>query len=227
MNQLDLNNFSQEQDDDTNSPNESWQITYLDTFTLLLAFFIILSGLNGVDVFVFDDNQRGLKSPAQLAVPMNNLIGELLYDLENLIEDEIKRGMVRVEPGEYELRMHFSGNSFYRVGEADLLPGGMTIIDRIMEVVENLIYYQFNIDIEGHADNTPIDNHRFPSNWELSAARASNIVRYFIESGFEPERLKASGYGDIFPLAPNTGKSGIPISENQDMNRRIVIRLFY
>ncbi len=215
------------QSNDLKSQDDSWQITYLDTFTLLLAFFIILSGLTGINLLVFEDYQKGLRSPTQLAHQVENLLGELLCDLKNLLEDEIKQGIVKIDPGEYEVRMHFRGSSFYQVGEANLLPGGRKIIDNVMKVVEELIYYQFNIDIEGHADNTPIENSRFPSNWELSAARASNIVRYLIESGYDPERLKASGYGDLFPIAANTDPLGNPIPENQDMNRRIVIRLFY
>lgn len=209
------------------SANGKWQLTYLDTITLLLAFIIIMAGMAGVDLFLFDDAETGLRTPLEGQQPIQAPIMELEHDLTALLSDKIEEGALVLEPEDRELRMHFRGSSFYEVGQAELLPSGQAIIDRILEVIHALDFYRFNVDIEGHADSTPIRTLRFPSNWELSVARASNIVRYFVESGFEPERLKASGYGDTFPVAPNTDEFGNPIPENKDMNRRVVIRLFY
>ena len=205
----------------------NWQITYLDTFTLLLAFFIILSGLSQVELLPLEVSGQGLRSPVEGTAPVDHPIGELMHDLEALLQEEIGRGELLLEPHDRELRLHFRGSSFYRVAEADLLPGGKAIINRILETTAMLQYYDFNIDVEGHADSTPINTPVYPSNWELSMARAANIVKYFIETGFEPAKLKGSGYGDTFPVAPNTDMFGNPIPENQDMNRRVVIRLYY
>lgn len=212
---------------DINWQRNNWQITYLDTFTLLLAFFIILSGLSQVELLPLDISGQGLRSPIEGTVQTDHPIGELMYDLEQLLQEEISGGQLLLEPDERELRLHFRGSSFYRVAEADLLPGGKTIINRILETTSRLQFYNFKIDVEGHADSTPINTPVYPSNWELSMARAANIVKYFIETGFEPAKLKGSGYGDTFPVAPNTDVFGNPIPENQDMNRRVVIRLYY
>lgn len=212
----------------TNSwQKNNWQITYLDTFTLLLAFFIILSGMSQVELLPLDISGKGLRSPVEGTVATDHPIGELMYDLELLLAKEIGRGELLLEPHDRELRLHFRGSSFYRVAEADLLPGGKAILNRILETTAMLRFYGFNIDVEGHADSTPINTPVYPSNWELSMARAANIVKYFIETGFDPAKLKGSGYGDTFPVAPNTDASGNPIPENQDMNRRVVIRLYY
>lgn len=211
----------------TNWQKSNWQITYLDTFTLLLAFFIILSGLSQVELFPLEVSGTGLRSPVEGTVKTDHPIGELMYDLEKLLEQEINRGELLLEPHDRELRLHFRGSSFYRVAEAELLPGGKAIINRILETTAMLQFYDFNIDVEGHADSTPINTPVYPSNWELSMARAANIVKYFIETGFDPTKLKGSGYGDIFPVAPNTDGFGNPIPENQDKNRRVVIRLYY
>jgi chemotaxis protein MotB len=205
----------------------SWQLTYLDTITLLLAFIIIMAGIAGVNLFVIDSPQKTLRSPVEGTSVVETPIAELEQDLTTLLADKIEEQALIIETDDRELRMHFRGSSFYRVGEAELLPSGQAIIDRILEAIHTLDFYQFNVDVEGHADSTPIHTTRFPSNWELSVARASNIVRYFVETEFPPERLKASGYGDTFPVAPNHDEDGNPIPENQDMNRRVVIRLYY
>ncbi len=212
---------------DLHAHNNNWQITYLDTFTLLLAFFVILSGLSRVQLLPIDMNNRGLRSPVEGTAEIDHPIGELMYDLEQLLHAEISRGQLLLDADDRELRLHFRGSSFYRVGEADLLSGGKAIINRILETTAMLQFYDFKIDVEGHADSTPINTPVYPSNWELSMARAANIVKYFIKTGFEPAKLKGSGYGDTFPVAPNTDADGNPISVNKDRNRRVVIRLYY
>ncbi len=219
--------FQPPPDGDEESNNTKWQVTYLDTITLLLAFVIIMAGMAGLNLFVFDDKDTGLRSPSEGEQTVQAPIMELEDDLQALLYDKVEEGALLIETEDRELRMHFRGSSFYEVGHAELLPSGQAIIDRILEVIHALDFYRFNVDVEGHADSTPIQTLRFPSNWELSVARASNIVRYFVETGFEPERLKASGYGDTFPVAPNTDEYGNPIPENQDINRRVVIRLYY
>ncbi len=210
-----------------NWQKNNWQITYLDTFTLLLAFFIILSGLSQVELLPLDISGSGLRSPVEGTVQIDHPIGELMHDLEQLLQEEISRGQLLLEPDDRELRLHFRGSSFFLVGKAELLSGGKVIINRILETTAKLQFYNFKIDVEGHADNTPINTPVYPSNWELSMARAANIVKYFIKTGFDPAKLKGSGYGDTFPVAPNTDAFGNPIPENQDINRRVVIRLYY
>ena len=76
------------------------------------------------------------------------------------------------------------------------------------------------IRIEGHTDNVPISNEQFSSNWELSTARAVNVVKYFIsEGGIPPERLSAAGYADSKPLSPNVS------DHNREINRRVEVVL--
>lgn len=205
----------------------SWQLSYMDTITLLLAFFVILSGMAHVRLYREDDAAKGLRSPVEGTVHVNTLIAELHHDLEQMLQVQHATGQLEIIQGNNELRLKFRGSSFYRQGDARLLPSGMQIINHIMHVIDQLAYYQFYIDVEGHADNTPINTSIFPSNWELSVARASNIVRYFVQSGFDPKRLKASGYGDSMPFVPNNDEQGNAIPENQDKNRRVVIRLYF
>jgi chemotaxis protein MotB len=75
-------------------------------------------------------------------------------------------------------------------------------------------FENYKVAVEGHTDDLPI-YYRFPSNWELSTARASRVVRYFIEKGIPPQRFKAVGYADTKPVVPNTSM------ENRAQNRRV------
>ena len=73
---------------------------------------------------------------------------------------------------------------------------------------------------------TPIHTARFPSNWELSAGRATGVVRFFIDEGMQTHRLKAAGFAETRPKVPNRDAQGAPISENQAINRRVLIRVY-
>ncbi len=214
---------------DIDSPenNNAWQITYLDTFTLLLIFFIILATLAHTGQDILGEVAGGFRSQVLGREHRVTPIDEVYMELNERLADERQTGQVEIDKEFDEIRLHFLGSSFYRSAETRLLPSGEAIVDRIMAVLMELDHYKFHVDVEGHADSMPIRTERFPSNWELSAARASNVVRYFLEEGMPAERLKASGYADTFPVAPDYDAVGNPIPENLDRNRRIVMRIHY
>jgi len=83
----------------------------------------------------------------------------------------------------------------------------------------------YQITVEGHTDDTPINTSRFPSNWELSTARASAVVHFFLDQGIPALKLRAAGYADTFPKAPNRDSNGNAIPANQTQNRRVVIKM--
>jgi chemotaxis protein MotB len=98
-------------------------------------------------------------------------------------------------------------------GEADVQIRGKQILDGIVNALTKI---DNNIQIEGHTDSRPISNGRYPSNWELSTSRATNVLRYFVDvEGFPANRISASGYGDTKPLASND------TAEGQSKNRRV------
>jgi len=85
-----------------------------------------------------------------------------------------------------------------------------------------------SFQVEGHTDNQPMNSGRYPSNWELSAARASAVVRYFLSRGVKPDRLRAVGLADT--VSPRTAplynkSSGEPIPDNREANRRVVVKI--
>jgi chemotaxis protein MotB len=116
--------------------------------------------------------------------------------------------------------------AFFTSGSATLSGDGQNLLQGIIDKdlkAENL--QGFQVTVEGHTDDVPIKTAQFPSNWELSTARAAAVVRFFIERGVDPSRLQASGYADVFPKVPNRDELGNPIAENRAQNRRVIIKL--
>ncbi|MCC5935381.1 MAG: OmpA family protein [Candidatus Cyclonatronum sp.] len=214
-------------DDNEGFTNESWQTSFLDIFMLLLAFFIILAGLARYDMRIFDDDARGLRSIIQGTMRVQTPIDELRADIQLALSDEIETDRLMIQSDRDEMRLSFTDARFFETARAELLPEGKELIDRIMEAMAELKFYQYYIDVEGHTDNRPINTLQFPSNWELSTARAANIIRYFMERGFEPSRLKASGYAETRPIVPNQDELGNNLPDNQALNRRVVVRIYY
>ena len=100
-------------------------------------------------------------------------------------------------------------------GKANINPGGLAFLDKMAALIEKIPY---PVRVEGHTDNVPIHTARYPSNWELSIARAVNVVKYFAQSGkINPQRLSAVGYGQTRPLVLNDS----PV--NRTRNRRVEI----
>ena len=203
---------------------DDWLSTYGDMITLLMCFFLVLISISKVDVALFEQMKSGLRSEI-MEEEVKTPLAEIKHDLDSLLETERSKKMVSIDLGHDGIVMKFASSVFYQAGKADMGDEAQKIIDKVKSAIINIDYYPFKIDLEGHTDNIPIHTARFPSNWELSVARATNIVKYLIEAGIEPDRLKAAGYADTKPVVPNLDPSGNAIEENQAMNRRIVIRI--
>ena len=108
-------------------------------------------------------------------------------------------------------------------GSATLNSQGKVILQEVVGSLKSDEYRDYKITIEGHTDDAPVATSLFPSNWELSTARAAAVVRYFIEQGVLSQRLRAAGYADTQPLLPNRSGDGLAIADNQAKNRRVVI----
>ncbi|MFP3471258.1 OmpA family protein, partial [Micrococcus sp. SIMBA_144] len=97
-------------------------------------------------------------------------------------------------------------------GEATVLEDAYPFLNKVADLLAGIPNF---VKVEGHTDNRPIDTYRFPSNWELSSARASSVIRYLTRTeNLDPTRFIAVGYGDTRPIAPND------TSENLQKNRR-------
>jgi chemotaxis protein MotB len=113
------------------------------------------------------------------------------------------------------LVVSLASSAFFDAGEAALRPEAIALMRTVAWTLKNS---GRQIMIEGHTDDTPIHTYQFPSNWELSTARATAVVRYLVEAyKLPPERLSAAGYGEYKPLVGNTSP------ENRAKNRRVDI----
>jgi chemotaxis protein MotB len=140
------------------------------------------------------------------------------YDglLSNL-NDEVKKGQLQVRQYKDMLTVEVAEQLFFDSGRAALKDQGKEVLKRVGEVLKG--YDNKVIRVVGHTDNVPISTSQFPSNWELSAARATTVVRFLQGAGVPPERMTASGRGEFSPIAQNDDADG------RRKNRRIEITL--
>ncbi|MGR9107521.1 MAG: OmpA/MotB family protein [Gammaproteobacteria bacterium] len=114
-------------------------------------------------------------------------------------------GLIEVSMTSNAVRMEVNERILFKTGDANLKADGKALLDQLVEVFQK---QPGNIHIEGHTDNIPIGTARFPSNWELSASRASSVARYLIDHSIAPERLRAVGFADTKPRAGNQDAAG-------------------
>ncbi len=121
--------------------------------------------------------------------------------------------------------LEMSSAAFFDSGSATLSPAGKAILHDVAENLKSEKFKDYQVTVEGHTDDAPINTPLFPSNWELSTARAAAVVRFFLEEGISAQKLRAAGYADTFPKVSNRDENGKAIPENQAQNRRVVIKL--
>lgn len=126
----------------------------------------------------------------------------------------VQQGKVRITQSTRGITVEINASVLFAPGSAVLANESRQALTAVAGVLRN---DQHPIQVEGHTDNTPINNAQFPSNWELSTVRASSVVRLFIENGVKKERLSAVGYGDTRPLAPNDS------IQDRQRNRRVEV----
>lgn len=218
----------------------TWLVTYSDMITLLLTFFVLLltmSSLEAAKVKEFQTatiNAMGMMlegktsdiRPKQI-VASGERIDEKVLNTDRFLKQfaglktrllkEHERGDVEFKKLERGMSIVLRDDLLFRSGEAVVSPGGIAVLSAIGESFKD---FDGEVMVEGHTDNLPIRTDAFPSNWELSAARAVTVLRQFSDSlGIDPAKLSAVGYGDTKPIVPNDGP------DNQRINRRVEIIL--
>ncbi|MDO8937848.1 MAG: flagellar motor protein MotD [Methylicorpusculum sp.] len=156
----------------------------------------------------------------------HELSEEILKERRNLIEAAeqfkevlapfIEEELVNVKKNDFWIELEMNSELLFASGEAALSPKAIPILQKVSEIVRLM---PNSINVEGHTDNRPISTLQFPSNWELSSARASSVVREFEREGINSDRLSAIGYGEFHPIADNTNDDG------RFQNRRVSIVL--
>lgn len=140
---------------------------------------------------------------------------ELLKKVEGFLEENQLRDVISANRTDQGVVLILQERILFDSGQAELKPDGLPFLDKISLLLSKIPNY---VRVEGHTDNRPISTVQYPSNWELSGARASSVIRHILDSGeFNPSRFIAAGYGDTRPIVPNTS------SENWQKNRRVEI----
>lgn len=151
--------------------------------------------------------RREQESIANMVAKLNQTLGSLTAN-----------GKINISRTSRGVRIDIADGVLFQAGSADIKTEANTPINNISQVLADKPYI---IQVEGHTDNLPIRNTQFPSNWELSATRATSVVRKMIEDGLNPQRLSAVGYSDTQPIADND------TAEGRAQNRRVSIMVLY
>lgn len=121
--------------------------------------------------------------------------------------------------------VELSSAALFDSGSAALTASGEGTLQDTLDNLNSNRFKDYRITVEGHTDDTPIHTLQFPSNWELSTARAAAVVRFLLTQGIPADRVHAEGFADTSPKFPNRDADGEAIPDNQAQNRRVVIKL--
>lgn len=206
---------------------EAWLMTYADMVTLLLCFFIIMFALSSPEPAKFANVAETLREHGFFnnSIPTEDPYEKLKEHLEMSLGASGYDQFIAVSENPKFVSMDLSSTSFFEPGQAEFKPEAIPMLELVTKKILEFKEGEVTITVEGHTDSSPIATEKFPSNWELSAARAATIVRYLIAQGFPKEKLRAVGLADTKPKAPDIDTAGHPIPANQELNRRVLIKL--
>lgn len=207
--------------------DEGWLITFADMCVLLMCFFVLLFALSSPDMKQFKVVAEALRTKGfyndaiPTEDPYEKIKKQLAMSLGASGFDKFMAASSTVKGIDVDL----SSGAFFLPGSAKFTPDAIPMLELLSKQIEPIAKADVTIEVEGHTDDSVVNSQQYPSNWELSSARASNVVRYLIAKGFPAQKLKAIGRGATLPKAPNRDAAGTPIPANQDLNRRVVVRL--
>lgn len=218
--------------------HERWLVSYADFITLLFAFFVVMYSISSINESkykvltdslegVFNEPERSNK-PIQIGQErprsdalggmgtgtdsLNNIGQGVLQALGSLVDS----GQVSVRGNEMWLEIELSSSLLFPSAGAIPNDNAFALIEKVANI---LAPYKNPIRVEGFTDNLPISTGIYPTNWELSAARAASIVRLLVIHGIAPSRLSAVGYSEFRPVADNATNDG------RARNRRVVLAI--
>lgn len=187
---------------------EVYRVSYTSLIILLLAFFVFLVSLTTPDVIK--------------AANVRDSLDEQFTQQEATAENEDARRLAalaeaakfKVQKGSDRMLITMPGSGIFESGSDIIRPDMLSALGNIAELIHLL---NVSVIIEGHTDNIPIQTPQFPSNWELSAARATSVLRLFLDHGVASDRLAAAGRAEYLPVASNDTEEG------RALNRRVTL----
>jgi chemotaxis protein MotB len=218
---------------------ERWLLTYADLITLLMVFFVLLFAMSHTDVQKFKELAQSLHNALNPSVLSGSQAVQLSTDggtSSSLIEEQdfqrlnqvLKQlqnatGISSVQLSSQitndGIAVTVSGALLFYNGTDQIKPDGIQLLQKLGAYLATL---SNAVRVEGHTDDVPLQSAQYPTNWELSAARAVAVVRFFTANAdLDPKRLSAVGYGQYQPIVPNDTRA------HREQNRRAVIVILY
>lgn len=212
-----------------------WLTTYSDLVTLLLCFFVLLFSFSEVDAGKFREIMNSFQGGAgvleggtSLDTPIRPVeddleaeaeLSSLLEFLEEYVDTLGLEDTITIQVEERGIVVRFMDNVFFDSGSAQIKPESFEILRSVAELLNREEFINRQIKVEGHTDSDIIlRSAKYPTNWELSSARATNVLRYLVEEeSMDGGRVSSSGYSYYRPIVPNDSK------ENKSKNRRVDI----
>ncbi len=234
---MSANKLNPRQDLTESESDPGWIVTYADLVTLLLVFFVLLFSVSSMDLQKFREIARALQSSFGVqTVSMEALTPdsqeeieeyeeeffpedqdaldeELLWDVQEFVDKKKVGDNIIVLEEKNRITITVEGRAFFYFFHAALRSEALPLLVVFLPLIQTTP--QSGVDIKGHTADRPLSTAQFPSNWELSAVRATTVLRYLSSMGVNPNRLTATGYGALLPIAPNDSP------ENRAKNRRV------
>ena len=211
--------------------NEIWFLTLSDLLMLLMICFVLLFGIT-----LHQQDKIGAKPPASVekilpvaAVikqtdplpkdvpdPAGRAAASLKSDLLAVLEGDQNTDQIAVESHSRYIILTFPEQIIFDSGQARLKPSARPVLEKIASFIQD--HSSLSVEIHGHTDDLPINSRQYPSNWELSADRATQVAKALIQFGIDPTSLSTKGFGEYHPLYPNDSEA------NRLKNRRVELK---
>ncbi len=222
--------------------HERWLVSYADFITLLFAFFVVMYSVSQVNEGKYKVLSGSLEAafrteprsmaPIQIGEPGSpagheavtvlkpagdSAIQTMAKAIEAQIEPLVEQGLVTLRQTDEWVEIDINNRILFPSGSTRLVPEAKVMLSMLGEVLGK---FSAPVQVEGYTDDVPISTPVFPSNWELSAARAATVAHLLSQHGIDPELLAAIGYGENHPVSSNETVEG------RAQNRRVVLKIF-
>ncbi|HHL45113.1 MAG TPA: flagellar motor protein MotD [Gammaproteobacteria bacterium] len=222
--------------------HERWLVSYADFITLLFAFFVVMYSVSQVNEGKYKVLSGSLEAafrtepksmaPIQVGQPGTtagteavavlkpageSAIQTMARDIEAQIKPLVEQGLITLRQTDDWLEIEINNRILFPSGSTKLVSDAKVLLSLLGGVLGK---FSAPVQVEGYTDNVPINTPVFPSNWELSAARAATVAHLLSQHGIDPELLAAIGYGENRPITSNDTPDG------RSQNRRVVLKIF-